>query len=1062
MKSLLKMFGMFLVIAMFLAPVQGAVMADEGDIPPKPEYEKEPLPEEIREMFAGGMDIETFLDMHRGPIPNALLELTDRPIPVIVKTAGTPLAEYVYKTVGRADGMAPMAQQAYVQDLLNAQAPLVASAEALGGTLMSQYTKVFNGFQVLLPANQLDALRAQPGVEYAVQAKQYQPALVNSVPLINADDLWTYGTGYEGAGITIAVIDSGIDYYHAALGGAGNPSDYSGDDHTVIETGTFPTAKVIGGTDFAGTDYNASDPANNVPAPDPDPVDEMGHGTHVASIAAGQAAGSMVVKGVAPQASLLAVKIFGACSTCTTTLTLDGIEYAMDPNGDGVMNDHVDVINMSLGSSFGVYDPVMDPELVAVENAVDMGIVVAAAAGNAGDTEYIVGAPSISTSAISVAGSTTGMTYGPTVEVDTGPNAGDVFIYYPADFDAPSPGFDTDLQAILVDVDAYDGGSLVGTFCDGETTLTPATALNGKIALISRGGCNFDEKVENAADAGALAALIYNNAPGAFTMIGDPVSIPAGLVTQADGTALQGEDGQTITIHAEDNVSMLPAPEPPDSVYPASSRGPRGYDSHLKPEIAAPGMHIFAAEMGSGTGGVSYSGTSMATPHIAGVAALLMEAKPTWTPEMIKAAMMNTAVDLNFFGPPIVPRQGAGRVDALAAVETEMLAVGVEGLVSVSFGYQELHNVITNLVQPITLTNLTGSDITVNFGAAFSSGPPPSGMNFIGLPNNLTVPGNSSITVDITLQINGQTIPPWWQEIFGYLFITETSPGVDIRLPFYVVPRPVANLTIDSVNNVLVPASGMGGIAVTNTGPSNSDLWAFPLLDADPNEAGQIDSGDLRLFGMENGGANLFTPNVDDIAVFFSAWDDTYLPQPFYVEYDLYMDVDEDGTDDWVAFNYDLGAGMAGAYDNGWLVFQVDLATGTLDIGSDYLIFTDFYSNFQFWYLPDAYYGLDLDSPENTDFDYQVFAFDMMGNVDEGEAGTMDYSDFSLMWWFTDNVPWFSPGTLLFSVWNQTLYEKTDVDGIILIDYHAPPGTAQAYHWPIFQNPLYLPNVWND
>jgi hypothetical protein len=312
------------------------------------------------------------------------------------------------------------------------------------------------------------------------------------------------------------------------------------------------------------------------------------------------------------------------------------------------------------------------------------------------------------------------------------------------------------------------------------------------------------------------------------------------------------------------------------------------------------------------------------------------------------------------------------------------------------------------------------------------------------------------------LQINGQTIPPWWQEIFGYIFITETSPGVDIRLPFYVVPRPVANLTIDSVNNVLVPASGLGGIAVTNTGPSNSDLWAFPLLDADPNEAGQIDSGDLRLFGMENGGANLFTPNVDDIAVFFSAWDDTYLPQPFYVEYDLYMDVDEDGTDDWVAFNYDLGAGTAGAYDNGWLVFQVDLATNTLYIGSDYLIFTDYYSNFQFWYLPDAYYGLDLDSPENTDFDYQVFAFDMMGNVDEGEAGTMDYSDYSLMWGFIDTSPMFSPSTLLFSVWDQTLYEKTDVDGIILVDFNAPPGTAQAYHWPIFQNPLYLPNVWND
>ncbi len=1071
MKSVFKIVGLFMVISLLLIPIRVDATANQGDeIPPMPQKDLEMVPEEVSALFEGGMSMDEFLAIHRGPLPNAILELTDYPVPVIVRTAGIPLAEHILGTVGRVEEMTPMAQQAYVQTLLDAQAPLVASGQSLGGVLVSQYTKAFNGFQMVLPAHQIDALRAQPGVEYVVQAVQYEPALENSVPLINADDVWSYDTGFTGDGITIAIIDSGIDYYHAALEGTGLASDFTSDDHTIIESGTFPTAKVIGGTDFAGTDYNASDPANSIPTPDPDPVDEMGHGTHVASIAAGVEVTGEIGPGVAPDAKLLAVKIFGACSTCTTTLTLDGIEYAMDPNGDGVMNDHVDVINMSLGSAFGTYDPVMDPELMSVENAVDLGIVVAAAAGNAGDVNYIVGSPSVADSAISVAGSTTGYKYGATVLVDTGANAGDAFVYYPADFDDPSPSFDADLTADLVDVDAYDGASFEGTFCNdadngNETILTPVDILDGKIALISRGGseegCAFSHKVNNAAAQGAVAVLIYNNEAGVITMIGDPVTIPAASLEQADGLALAASDGEQVTIHDEDSINMVAMADPADSVYPASSRGPRGFDSHLKPEITAPGMNIFAAEIGTGNGGVSYSGTSMATPHVAGVAALLMQAHPTWTPEMVKAAMMNTAVDLVEWAPAevVVPRQGAGRVDALAAVQSDFLAVGMDGLVSVTFGYQELTQQITTLSQPVTLTNLTASAVTVDLNAYFTS-PSSAGASFVGLPSGLVVPANNSVTVDVTMQLDTTLFASAsWTEYYGYLTIAEASPGVDIRLPFYIVPRPVAELTVDAVNNTLTAGSPVGSIDVTNTGPYASNFWMWPLVDEDPNESGQIDSGDLRLMGIDYGWQYSATGTI--FGVFLSAWDDIYLPQPFYVEYDLYMDVDEDGTDDWVAFNYDAGQVFYGAYDNFWMVMQVDLATNTLYQGSPYKIFSDFNADYQEWYLLDVWYGMDIIGATNPDFDYQLYVFDMAGNVDAGDPGSADVSGFSLNWGFSSGT-WYASDTAFFVINDQTLVDYNGVNGVILADYAAAPGTAQAHRFPFWQNPIYIPCLCND
>jgi minor extracellular serine protease Vpr len=147
--------------------------------------------------------------------------------------------------------------------------------------------------------------------------------------------------------------------------------------------------------------------------------------------------------------------------------------------------------------------------------------------------------------------------------------------------------------------------------------------------------------------------------PGIITMTGDPVSIPSVSIQMQDGVYLSTADGDTVVVAAKDDVKTVPDPyTPADSIATFSSRGPHGYDSALKPEITAPGVGIFAADMGSGTNGVSYSGTSMAVPHVAGVAALMLQANPDLTHEQARAAMMKTAVPLIDETP--IPHFGAG------------------------------------------------------------------------------------------------------------------------------------------------------------------------------------------------------------------------------------------------------------------------------------------------------------------------------------------------------------------------------------------------------------------
>ncbi|HMD82113.1 MAG TPA: S8 family serine peptidase, partial [Anaerolineales bacterium] len=238
-------------------------------------------------------------------------------------------------------------QRNYIRQLGQKQNTLLNQIRNLGGTEIARVSKALNAVIISIDASQIGALTALPNVRSVRPVGNYELDLTDTVPYIGATEVQT--EGFDGTGVRVAVLDSGIDYLHYNLGGSGVVADFDANNPTVIELGSFPTAKVVGGFDFVGETWTggAGSPAL---APDPDPLDKgtgAGHGTHVADIIAGRSTDGLH-KGVAPGASLYAV---GVCSKITTSCSgvalLQGMDFALDPNSDDSIADAVDVVNMS-------------------------------------------------------------------------------------------------------------------------------------------------------------------------------------------------------------------------------------------------------------------------------------------------------------------------------------------------------------------------------------------------------------------------------------------------------------------------------------------------------------------------------------------------------------------------------------------------------------------------------------------------------------------------------------------------------------------------------------------
>lgn len=572
---------------------------------------------------------------------------------------------------------------ALAQAIAGEQAKLINDLAALSPDIqvLFKYRLVLNGVAVVAPVAVTEKIRALANVAYAENAGNFSrpktfasPATTvanalrehNSVKFIGGEV--AHARGLRGQGTRVGIIDTGIDYTHAMFGGAGTEEAYKSIDPS-RPNAAFPSAKVVGGYDFAGTEYDSAsgDARARIPTPDANPLDEGGHGTHVAGTVAGRGDLVNTYDGVAPDALLYAIKVFGKNGSTGDATVIAALEYAADPNADADLADKLDVVNLSLGGEYG------DPHLLyteATRNLSRAGTVVVASAGNSGDTGYIVGAPSVAEDAISVAASVDDMEHNWKFRA--------VKFTLPDGEEIAVEGIEASIAKPIAEAGDVQGPLVYAGLADKDFDEALASALKGKIAFIDRGIVTFAEKIKRAADAGALGVVVANNAPGEpMAMGGDgKFDLPAIMIAKdlADRLKAARADGDVVIRFNTD--LKIEKPFLIDSITGFSSKGPRSMDALLKPEISAPGAQVISARMGGGAQGVPMSGTSMAAPHMAGVMALMKQKFPAMTSDELKSLVMGSAKPIRANGKDLYPlsRQGAGRVQILEALDSVLVS----------------------------------------------------------------------------------------------------------------------------------------------------------------------------------------------------------------------------------------------------------------------------------------------------------------------------------------------------------------------------------------------------
>ena len=386
------------------------------------------------------------------------------------------------------------------------------------------------------------------------------------------------------------------------------------------------------------------------------PRDADGHGTHTATTAAGNRTSASIfgtligdVEGMAPKAR---VAVYKACwlrpnksrASCNTSDLARAI--------DSAVADGVDIINYSVGSSM---TGVTAPDDIALLAATKAGIIAVVAAGNEGPNLATIGSPAGGPWVITVAASSRdGDSSVEAMQVSTPPSIAGKYATKEALFSTPLQDVDP-IEGTLVLVDDSDSSlpnGSPGVTSDGCQPLTNGADVSGAIALLQRSGCLFTDMVRNAEDAGAVAALVYNIAGEPIVMFGEDglVGIPALMIGQADANLILAEmdAGNEVTVVLEKSF-LLTTADTGNVMAGFSARGPGPVPDILKPDVTAPGINIiagFTPDAANATPGENFaylSGTSMSTPHVAGVAALLRQAHPDWSPAAIKSALMTSA-----------------------------------------------------------------------------------------------------------------------------------------------------------------------------------------------------------------------------------------------------------------------------------------------------------------------------------------------------------------------------------------------------------------------------------
>ena len=693
---------------------------------------------------------------------------------------------------------------------------VVASQVALRQELQKRNLRVTGSVQTLLNAvfvvaskDQAAQLRALPGVKAVAPLHRYRLRLDQAVQLTNVPAAWSQlgGTTNAGAGIKIAVLDTGIDQTHPGFQDSSLQAPAGFPKCDVQQTwncADYTSNKVIVARSYvpmlaAGTQPN---PAADSRPDDVSPRDHIGHGTALGMIAAGvtNSGPGDTITGVAPKAFLGSYKVFGTPGINDFTFGDVIIQALEDAQKDGM-----DIAELSLGS-VAFSGPQDDPEAMAVEAAIQSGMMVVVAAGNDGSGLNTISTPATAPSAIAAGASTNSHTFASRVLV-VGQNVPQNLQSITAQLgDGPVPA--APVTAPLRDVTALD---TTGLACSS----LPAGSLNGMIVLIVRGICTFATKVLNAQAAGAVGVIVIQTpglgaafSPGALS----GTEIPTVMIGDTDGQALQsylasnpGLNGTIDPALRALGVSVY------NEVASFSSHGP-SIDIRLKPEMVAVGTNMYMAAERFDPNGMMYDpsgytvadGTSFSTPMISGALALVKQAHPDFAPWQLKSAVVNTATqDVTENGSTAsVVAAGNGKLSAGDAVQ---VVVTVKPA-AISFG--ALVKGTPPAPQTITIHYSGATAATLTLSAVAVNGNPPS-LSRTTLP---VAPGQADSTVTLTLPA---TVPSAGIYEGGIMI---QGAGPTLRAPYlYVVGDGVPNDLIgigDGFDGTVDQPLATGGFAL--------------------------------------------------------------------------------------------------------------------------------------------------------------------------------------------------------------------------------------------------------
>jgi subtilisin family serine protease len=855
----------------------------------------------------------------------------------VVKLSADPVALMRSRAPGKQ--ISESERSAIVADLRAQQDALVPAISATGARVTGAFQHALNGIKVRATPEQVAALAKLPGVVAVKRVATYQRDNAESVPFIGAPAAWQGLPGLHGEHIRVAHFDTGIDFTHANFGGPGTVAAYE----AAFAANTLPAdpslfgpaaPKVKGGTDLVGDAYFASspDPARNTPMPDPNPLDCApshggdGHGSHTSGTLAGFGVTSTgatftgpydsttptqsfnIGPGVAPLADLYEVRVFGC--TGDTNVVVDAIDWAVQHD--------MQVISMSLGAPYGTED-FADAE--ASENAVESGIVVAVSSGNSGSGPYLTETPGSGDKVLSVAGIDSHVTL-PGINVSL--SSGSIVAQ-----DSNGVGITdgTALQVVVLPDTAGTGSNGVSLGCNESEYVD--SQITGKLVVTVRGTCNRIARAQFGAKHGAAAVALINNAPGYPSFEGpipsltssSPISIPfLGIqgpgATAPDAAALVAAASATL-------VSPVAITNPTyRQTASFSSAGPRSGDGALKPNVSAPGVSILSTGAGTGSGGVVMSGTSMSAPHVAGSAALAVQAHPDWSADQVGIALVNTSASGQLVG--YSPRKnGNGLIQPFAATQTSVIAKAENDAPSLNFGVAEF-TADFSATRTLVVQNRGSSSATFSVSIVPASGSPHTATASL---SSLTVPAGQKRSLQVHLSVPAATTgdSSAFRQVQGRVVLTPSSgnEGVTLSVPYYLVPR--ARSLVQAA--FMRAGESSANVSLSNRSasiPGTADFYAWGLTGTN-SALGQIG---LRAVGVQSfdagapfGQAMVFAVNT------FATWSNAA-----FDEFDIFIDVDGDGVADYEVFATDFGAVTAGAADGVVGVFVVNLKTGAIGV----------------------------------------------------------------------------------------------------------------------------------